>query len=155
MLGTIYETAGTIPATIKTRYRKTTTAVFEKVKALFKKTDTTLHESSTPDLNIRRTQDSAENERTGEQSFKLASTTAPSKRADDHHGHIRTLVFNRVYAQKAEMSMLDHFAPAGPYKDGGVTAPHAPAPDVNVKKTSGGDNQLDGEEMKERSMMWE
>ncbi|KAK1824895.1 hypothetical protein LTR12_000690 [Friedmanniomyces endolithicus] len=51
MLGTIYETAGTIPATIKTRYRKTTTAVFEKVKALFKKTDTTLHESSTPDLN--------------------------------------------------------------------------------------------------------
>ncbi|KAK0262800.1 hypothetical protein LTS09_002775 [Friedmanniomyces endolithicus] len=80
---------------------------------------------------------------------------AVTERADDHHGHILTLVFNRVYAQKAEMSMLDHFAPAGPYKDGGVTAPHAPAPDVNVKKTSGGDNQLDGEEMKERSMMWE
>ncbi|KAK1063144.1 hypothetical protein LTR74_009716 [Friedmanniomyces endolithicus] len=50
MLGTIYETAGSIPATINTRYRQTTRALFAKVKGLFRKTVTTVHESSARDL---------------------------------------------------------------------------------------------------------
>ncbi|KAK0938607.1 hypothetical protein LTR29_009818 [Friedmanniomyces endolithicus] len=50
MWGTFYVTAGTIPATIKTRYRKTTTAVTGKVKALFKKAVTPIHKSPTTDL---------------------------------------------------------------------------------------------------------
>ncbi|KAK0862425.1 hypothetical protein LTS02_007183 [Friedmanniomyces endolithicus] len=68
------------------------------------------------------------------------------ERADEHHGHIHTLEFNRVYAQKAEMPVLNHSAAAGwpgSHEDESVTAPHTPAPEANVEKTSGGDKSVE------------
>ncbi|KAK1824893.1 hypothetical protein LTR12_000688 [Friedmanniomyces endolithicus] len=77
------------------------------------------------------------------------------ERAEDHHEPVYTLDFNRVYAKKAEMPVLEHSAAAISHEDRSVNAPHTPAPEAKAEKTGGDVNHLDEESMKERSMMWE